>query len=200
MPWTTARRCTLLPLDDPSWTTLAGNYGPGTAVARLLSDAWAGAPQDAWYEELFQNLLHQDTLSPVAYAAVPHLVEIAGQRAEGRVEMMVLVGACYAHSGEAEAPALPAALRPAWDAAREDSVPMVLDMLREPGLTETAVRYLLAALAALRGHAGLALALETLDVDIQCPRCGEWIPSVLTAAGDDARISAAPQAPHRCAD
>jgi hypothetical protein len=59
---------------------MSGNYGIGSSVAQLLSKAESGDPLGAWFDDLFQELLHQYTVSEVAYAAVPHLVQIASKR------------------------------------------------------------------------------------------------------------------------
>jgi hypothetical protein len=152
----------MLALDDPRWQELASTYGDGRAVARWLARARAGEPLDDWYDPLFQELLHQYTLSEAAYAAIPHLVDIARQRPETAKYLVVLAGQCYAHAGEADAPEIPPDLEDGWQAALRAAVPVLLEVLREPGLGEGDVRYLLSSLAALKGYAALATAIEAL--------------------------------------
>jgi hypothetical protein len=157
------------------WAQLEGNYGPGTVTAHLLSEARSGAPLDQWYDDLFQNLLHQYTLSQVAYAATPHLVEMARERPQQKIHLLVLLGACYAHAADPDSPPAPASLQPAWDSARQAALPLILETLEDPDLDEPVTRYLLSSLAALKGHNNLAQAIETQENEIQCPYCGEWI-------------------------
>lgn len=82
----------MLSLDDLKWQELTSNYTSGFHVAELLSQAYAAEPVDKWYDPLFQELLHQYTLSQSAYAAVPHLVQIARDKPEYRKHLLVLIG------------------------------------------------------------------------------------------------------------
>lgn len=166
----------MLPLDDPLWRELGANYTNGATVARLLAQAETGAARDVWYEDLFQELLHQYTLSPVAYAAVPWLVAIATKRQDVCLDLLVLAGSCYAQAGDdPAAPAIPSPLAGAWQEARTSALPLVLDLLQSPDLDANEIRYLLAAVAALKEQPSLAVAVEALDTVIQCPQCGHWI-------------------------
>jgi len=133
----------LLLLDDPRWNQLKSTYGTGATVAQLISRANADAPLDDWYDSLFQEILHQYTLSPVAYAAVPHLVGIAKRRPDARKHLMVLIGACYAHSSDSGGPPVPLYLQQEWQAARTAAVPIMLEVLEDPQLDEEEIRYLL---------------------------------------------------------
>ncbi|MGD8474213.1 MAG: hypothetical protein PVH59_08810, partial [Anaerolineae bacterium] len=86
----------MLSLTDPQWGKLQSTYGDGTQVAELLARAASGNPFDLWYDELFQELCHQYTVSEAAYAALPHLVALAQDRKEQRKHLLVLAGCCYA--------------------------------------------------------------------------------------------------------
>ena len=165
----------MLLLDDPRWNQLKSTYGAGTTVAQLLSAASAGAPLDDWYDTLIQELLHQYTLGQVAFAAVPHLVSIARRWPDTRKHLMVLVGACYAHSGDAGGPAVPSYLQQEWRSARTAALPIILEVLEDPQLDEGDIRYLLSSLAALKGQNGLSIAIEALDTEMECPQCGSGI-------------------------
>jgi hypothetical protein len=162
----------MLSLKNLKWNELQSNYGTGSSVARLLSRAIAGDPLDDWYDDLFQELLHQYTLSQAAYAALPHLVEIARQRADTRMHMLILIGACCAHITDPGAPALPLEFKEEWHSAIQEALALIADLLAEGQFTENEMRYLLASLAALHGHSQLSQAIEALDVEVVCPQCG----------------------------
>jgi hypothetical protein len=162
----------MLSLTDPTWSKLQSTYGAGTRVADLLSLAASGAPFDRWYHQLFQELCHQYTVSEAAYAALPHLVKLAKDDAEARKHLLVLAGSCYAFSQLPEASPIPADLEIEWDAAALDAVPLLTEVLSTEGLSESDLRYLLFSLAAVQGHHSLALAIESLDAEIECPSCG----------------------------
>lgn len=165
----------MLSLDDPIWNELQSNYGTGREVAQLLSQAFAGDPLDDWYDDLFQELLHQYTLSQAAYAALPHLVEIARQQPDTRMHMLIMVGACCAHTTDPGAPALPLEFTGEWHSAIQESLALITDLLAEGQFIENEMRYLLASLAALHGHSQLSQVIEALDVEIVCPQCGTFI-------------------------
>src|SRR5437773_8148139 len=63
----------MIPLNDPSWSTLAGGYktpyDPSDALRRLERG------EDVW-DELWEELHHQGDVGEASYAAVPHLIRI----------------------------------------------------------------------------------------------------------------------------
>ena len=67
----------MLALDNDLWVDLAGNHRDGRQVAALLRQAATGADLDIWFEYIVQELVHQYTVSEVAYAALPHIVQLA---------------------------------------------------------------------------------------------------------------------------
>jgi len=153
----------LLQLDDPQWAQYKGNYTSGANVAKLISDLRIGSPTGDRYEEIFQELLHQYTLSEVAYASVPHLVEIAENNLYPRKEIMVLVGGCYAHSTDPGAPEIPPLLVESWMDAQTRSLPIILNVLEEQQLDGNDIRYLLSSLAAIKGQNEMSIAIEALE-------------------------------------
>ncbi len=165
----------MLSLEDSRWSRLRSNYGTGTSVVQLLSKAAAGDPLDEWFDDLFQELLHQYTLSEVAYAAVSHLVRIANERQDVRKALVVLIGGCYAYSDESRSPPIPQDFEEEWRLARHEALLLALEVLRDPDLDENDTRYLLSSVAALKGEKELSVAIESLDVEIQCPECGNLI-------------------------
>ena len=150
----------MIELTDPKWSELKGNYGNGTLVAGLLAQAQAGAPIDEWYEDLFQGLCHQETVSEAAYAAAPHLVKIAASPVAPRKDLLILLGACYSNSDSH----IPTELAEEWHASARKAIPLLAEILAEPQ-PELELRYLFASLAAFHGYQWLAKKLETLDVD-----------------------------------
>ena len=167
----------MIQLTDPKWSELKGNYGNGNVVAELIAQAQAGAPIDEWYEDLFQGLCHQETVSQAAYAAAPHLVKIAAVPGAPRMDLLILLGACYAnsdspspidlveewHESSREAIPLPTEFEEEWLASAREAIPLLAELLAEPH-PEVELRYLFACMAAFHGYQWLAKKLETLDV------------------------------------
>ena len=113
----------MLSLTDPKWGELKSNYGDGARVVELLSLAKSDVPSHTWYDELFQELLHQYTVSEAAYAAVPHLVDIASEREDLREPLLVLIGGCYTFSQAPEAAPIPAEFEGEWHDAARQAIP-----------------------------------------------------------------------------
>ena len=164
----------MLSLSDPRWSSLDSNYGSGRRVAELLSVALNNGLDAALYEELFQSLVHQYTLSMAAYAALPHLLEIAQIFPQDRKDLLLLAGWCYACSALPNAPSLPSDLAQAWHLVPFRAIPMTAEILKEEIPSQDEMRALLSVLAAFNGHFSLAFALEALDVEIECPQCGTF--------------------------
>jgi hypothetical protein len=162
----------MLPLTDPRWGELHSTYGDGIRVAELLIRAGSGVPLDRWYDELFQELCHQYTVSEAAYAALPHLVALARENREARKHLLVLAGCCYASAQLPDTEPGPAAWEEEWRASARDAIPLVAEVLSAQQLSESDLRYLFLSLAAFHGYPSLALAMEALDTEIECPNCG----------------------------
>ena len=162
----------MLSLTDPQWGKLQSTYGDGTRVAELLARAVSGPPFDLWYDELFQELCHQYTVSEAAYAALPHLVALARENREARKHLLVLAGCCYAFAQLPDTQPVPAAWEEEWHAAARAAIPLVAEILSAQRPSESDLRYLFLALAAFTGHTLLALSLEALDAEVECPNCG----------------------------
>jgi hypothetical protein len=170
----------LIELTDPKWNELGGNYSNGARVAELIAKAMAGAPIDEWYEELFQGLCHQETVSQAAYAAAPHLVKIAASPGAPRKDLLILLGACYANSDSPipteleedwHAPTnkptqLPTEIEEEWRASARQAIPLLAELLAKPQ-PELDLRYLFSCMAAFHGYQWLAMKLETLDVNTE---------------------------------
>jgi hypothetical protein len=153
----------MLSLTDPTWRQYKANYTDGAGVASLLRRAEAGEPLDNWYDDLFQELCHQYTVSEAAYPAAPHLVRLANAHPDLRLDLLILLGACYASVEPAQPASIPAEVAQEWRASAEGAVALIAAMLIEPQTDETELRYLLSSLAAVKGYPGLAMGIERLD-------------------------------------
>jgi hypothetical protein len=162
----------MLSLTDSQWGELQSTYGDGIRVAKLLAHADSGIPFDRWYDELFQELCHQYTVSEAAYAALPHLVTLAQDNKEARKHLLVLAGCCYAFAQLPDTLPISAEWEEEWHAAAQDAIPLVAEILSAQQLSESDLHYLLLSLVAFHGHTSLARSLEALDAEVECPNCG----------------------------
>jgi hypothetical protein len=153
-------------LTDPRWLEFRANYTDGGRVAELLARAQSGEPLNGWYDELHQELCHQYTVSAAAYPAGPHLVRVAMEREEFRKPLLVLLGACHAFSEPSKTGGVPADVEEEWRTSAEAAIPLIAGLLAQPQPTESDLRYLLSALAAVGGYASLASAIECLDYEL----------------------------------
>lgn len=153
----------MLPLTDPKWRNLKANYTDGSRVAELLVSAGGGAPAEQWYEDLFQELCHQYTVSEAAFFAAPHLARIAAARPDVRKDLLILLASCHASARSPEPLPIPAESEGGWRSSAAEGLPMLASLLARPPADEDELRYLLSSLAALQGYADLALAIEGLD-------------------------------------
>jgi len=153
----------MLALSDPQWPQFHANYTDGGHVAGILRRAEGGEPLDQWYDNLFQELCHQYTVSEAAYPAAPHLVRIAAARPALRKELLVLLGSCYASSAPSSRGLIPDKVLEEWRSSAKAAIPLLTGLLAEPQESEPDLRYLLSSLAALHGYPELAMAIERLD-------------------------------------
>ncbi len=152
----------MLSLTDPRWLQFQANYTDGGRVASLLARADSCEPLHGWYDELFQELCHQYTVSEAAYPAGPHLVRLVVAREELRKPLLVLLGMCHAFCEPAKAGALAPDIKAEWQASARDAVPLIAGLLAQPQPNESDLHYLLASLAAVSGYPALASAIEGL--------------------------------------
>jgi hypothetical protein len=150
-------------LTDPIWSEIPANYTNGARVAQILSRAELGEPSEGWYDELFQELCHQYTVSMASYAAAPHLLRLARERPELATRLLILLGSCYAFSEPSSLAAAGDDVRKDWEQSAREAIPLVVDLLAQPGIDEEELRYLMCALAALHGFQPLAVSIEALD-------------------------------------
>lgn len=165
----------MLSLDNPQWQKLRTNYGDGSRAAELLRAAAKDAPVDSWYDDLFQELCHQYTVSEAAYPALPHLVALAEKNNAARIPLLVLIGVCYGYAQLEDAAPIIAEYQEEWHAAAKKAIPLVCQSLSDPEISGNELRYLLSSLAALHGDPKLADFIEGYDDLVECPNCGTLI-------------------------
>jgi len=79
------------------------------------------------------------------------------------MELLILLGGCYAFSDAPNDASIPAGLEEEWHASARAAIPLLAELLAEPHSEEYELRYLLSCMAAFNGHKSLARALESLD-------------------------------------
>jgi hypothetical protein len=155
----------MIPLTDPIWSQFQANYTDGRTVAGLLARAYSGKSLDTWYDDLFQEICHQYTVSQAAYPAAPHLIALAKKNEPFRKHLLILLGACYAYAEETLGASLPPDIREAWEQSSQEALPLLLGVLAARQTSPAEFLYLLSSLAAFRGYPSLARALESLDYE-----------------------------------
>lgn len=185
----------MLSLDDGQWGTLTA-HGHATdlpGLLRTLHCATAPAQVTALGHAIAEYVCFEYDIYTAAYAALPYLVAAAaGQCAGDRAYLLGLIGRVAALARRPAAPPLPPELQPDYDAALRRAGELALAGLEQPGPAGD-LRLLCGALAAVRGHAVLALdLLETVanPAAVQCPECERFHPTfgyaLINANGDDA--------------
>jgi hypothetical protein len=165
----------VLELDSPRWSQLRHAYGPATNTPSVLRRIYAGADEHAW-EELFGAVVHQGSVSPAAYAALPHVVAAAEARRPSERIMFLVFAGSVAEGIDAEP--VPADLISDYETAVVRARSMALEVLRGHHLPEADVIYLLAAVAALHGMTVEGRELDGLaneEFQFDCPECQSFI-------------------------
>ena len=174
-PFHAASVAVVLPLEDPRWYELAHRNWDGSRTgdpdAPFVPDVLARlyeAPDDAEsFANLWPYLCSEGTTYAAAYAAIPHIVRLAATvPRESRAEYLIFVGLALTYStpDAGESYAVMPYLRADLEQAKQEALALILNAL-EVAADEQTVRYLLAAAAALLGHARLAEAIQCLDLD-----------------------------------
>lgn len=148
--------------------------GSGEHVARVLAHLVDHPDDRSAFLDLSPYLASEDTAWPAAYAAVPHLLDIAAKAssAEGRWDYLYRIG--YIEMCDPARNSVPESVAEVVQAAYRCCLGTALKMLLQT-LAElednTNLHYSLAALAALEGNRSLALVINHLHMG--CPHCGE---------------------------
>ena len=170
----------MLPLDSPRWTTLnASPGGSGAQAARLLQAIRAGAICE--FGELYHQCCHQLTVGEVAYAVIPHVIDVARNLSvRERIAPLGIAGTVAAcrMAFPSQAPPIPGDLRADFEGSSQSALQMATEALCERNWRRGEVVELLGVVAAYQGHCDLALHLFLhggSDHDLSCPECGEYI-------------------------
>ncbi len=133
---------------------------------------------------MWPEICSEGTTYDVAFAAAPYLAEFA-QRAptDKSVEYLLVLGLIVTEAG-----VVPADLEPAYSSALTHGLALALERLSDCPIDHT-LRYLLAAVAALRGRADLASALQNLDAVSASATSVAPTSSHMSAGSDPARSS-----------
>ncbi|HEX8200059.1 MAG TPA: hypothetical protein VF590_06200 [Isosphaeraceae bacterium] len=152
-----------------------------------MAKLWENPADVERFNNLWPWLCSEGTTWAAAYAAVPYIVELARRLTpEKRFDYLCFVGLTVICScpGQGESFEIKPFLEEGYRRAIADALPLLAESLvYQHDATET--RYLLAAVAALKGHPQLGGILEHLDsISGQCPICGEWVyPEEIQEAG-----------------
>lgn len=149
-------------------------------VAAELRALMADPDDEARFDDLWPWLCSESTTWPAAYAAIPYLVDlVAAVSAEQRGNRVAVVGliVLYGDTG-----ACSWQVRDAYEEALARALVLTIETL--PLVTGGDLRWVLGAVAALKGQRELAEVLVEMDtVSEQCPSCGEEVyPELLQSA------------------
>lgn len=172
----------MLPLDDDRWKELDhrgwsdGSRSKWDRDAPFIPDELRilmEAPHDlARFGALWPYLCSEETTWPAAYAAVPYLVEMAAKLSPSeRYEYVVVVGLIATYASHKD---IKPYLENAYRSALRRALALLSEMIVVPHNLEN-TRYLLSAVAALKGHPKLGDTLAALDIFADCPKCGTKI-------------------------
>jgi hypothetical protein len=160
-------------------------YGVAVNIPDLLRRAGAG-DRDA-ISDLFVTLLHQGSVYPASYAAVPHLVasSLGPLPVEIRADLLILAGGIHAHSEPAACNALEEDVRAWYENAVAAALEPAVSLLSELKSGAQAI-YVLEAAAAMRGHRCLGRVLSGFaegEFAPTCPGCARQLYAWPVAGG-----------------
>jgi len=164
----------MLPLDSPRWAELTGSASRnGESAARRLRDGPA-----ADFVELYHQACHQLSVGEVAYAIVPHVIQLARTMPlDERMWPLITAGtvaACRIAYPD-RTPTIPTDLRADYEEATAEALQLAAEAIGQPGQTPEQSLQLLGAIAGLLGHGELAIQLlmSPPGDELACPACGE---------------------------
>jgi hypothetical protein len=166
----------MLPLDDPAWSQLTHAYGSAGDIPPMLIRLRTD-PSPAVWEALWSALCHQHDVSLATYAALPHLVAMAGdQLPNKRGEYLNFIAMAIACASLAAQPRITPALAPAYGAAVAATRAHALESMSDLTLPQSDLPVAAAALAAARGDAATAFDFMNAGEALSCPVCASRVP------------------------
>lgn len=178
----------MLPLDDSRWNDLnhrGWSHGKRSEwdrdapfVPEELGRLVENPGDTARFNELWPYLCSEGTTWAAAYAAVPYAISLAKRLpAQERFDYLYFVGLVVMCSCRNAGDAFE--IKPFLLQGYRQALSEALRMLAETIVSShdgTQTRYLLAAVAALKGHPKLADVLNHMDCICGiCPKCGEHV-------------------------
>lgn len=178
----------LLPLNDPRWKELCHrNWSNGQPsawapdapfVPNILAELVEHPAGTQLFSELWPWLCSEGTAWAASYATVPYAVDFARRVSPvQRLEYLLFVGLVAQCSCPQSGPSYEIKDYVAADykEALQLAIPLLADTL-PLAHDQTETRYILSAIAALKGHPKLADVLEHIDcIHGQCEQCGRSV-------------------------
>jgi len=186
----------LVSLDSPRWKQLRDAYGSAELTPDLikrvadesdpsLSPDPARLNVNSPWDEVWSSLCHQGTIYPATYAALPHLVSIAGNgNLWTKVQTLTFAGdVCSQENSVGEVPEdLAKSFEDALKVIKQMSLPIIREAVVAYSLHQCPLPYLLKSAVALRaGPRPMVQLLEEMgaggesEVDIECPQCSRYM-------------------------
>ncbi len=163
----------MLPLDDPRWPELKGGYRVPFDASVLLARLERG--EDVW-DELWQKLYHQGDVREASYAAVPHLVRIAGRLPRRDWNVYTLASTFEIERHRKTNPPIPDWLAQAYQAAWENLLELAVDDLHRVDDRLT-IRSIVGAVTLSKGDLKLGALIAHSDeseIDEMLERYDAW--------------------------
>ena len=158
----------MLALDDPRWSELQQAYGQAAGIPKLLSELKASEnhfDQKERWRSLWSSLCHQGDVYTASYAALPHIVQIAGDaNSTVSFDFFLLPTSIEIARFNGKGPEVPSFLNVSYQSG--------LKMLMHNAIAHQAKAWdeamtlsIAAALAVAKGHHRVAEAIANLDDD-----------------------------------
>ncbi len=168
----------MISLTSPKWRDLEHAYGSAEDVPELLKRLESFTPDEGYQSEpffsLWSALCHQGEVYSASFAAVPHIVEFAGNNPERADWNCILLPTSIEIARvEASEPMLPAFLADDYHAAIQQ-LPNVIAEMRRADADENLAVSAAAGIAVVFGHPQLAKATLELSSDV-IPEFIDWL-------------------------
>ena len=147
----------LLPLDDPQYEKYYGGYKTPYNVAPKLKELSEKGASSEFWDEIWQELYHQDDVGEASYAAIPYLVEYQSSVNDLDEDLVNFVVSVELASHEPTNPSIPQELEFEYAKAIRKLPYVGMEKLRR-GCSKEAVMLIAAATAVSVGEMDLAKA------------------------------------------
>lgn len=163
----------MLSLDSPRWSQLKAAGGNPSLVTGLIRSLVLSPSKHDW-DEVWEQVSHQWTAYPIAFAALPHLIQLGIEQGIAKSpEFLLGLGRTVDSLARLGDP--PADLEADFAAALRQVAPIVQAVSVTPGFSREDYLCVLHAAAALSGRCGLGtelfFSLYASDPELDCPSC-----------------------------